>query len=475
MKNSIPYILIIFSFTILSAANQTETIDTPLYEESLPFTIRIEQADFSFPTVSDPLGGTSSGIQAFAYGQYKNKRIFLAGRTAGMHWLNDTDSFLSSEQNKYIYVLNLDTKTIVYRSLEAPSSGLSQAAIDLLTPVSTEYVQLEDFLYVMGGYGYNHAISNFDTKTITRVIDLPKAIEWVENGKGSFLNCLSYIEDPFLQVTGGDCFNVNRHRPILLCLGQNFEGTYSLGSNGIYTKQIRSFYFPNGNSDRIIKGNQAEKDPNYRRRDMNIVPIMKKSANTFAPAIVCFAGVFTDTDGVWTVPIIVDEDGSSSMQDLNNPNTLKQGMNTYNCACASLFSMKENKSFVLFFGGISFQYYENGSFFTDPLFPFINNVTTIAIDGNMRMQQYLMDNEFPVINYPSTSNPSYFGTYAKFIPLYSQQFSNGVISFDKIPRGQEILLGYIVGGIQNSARNTGGAPGTSIPSAYIFEVYLTKR
>ena len=175
-------IFFIFFFSTLKASNQTSTVDTPLPETTLPFTIRIIEAGFSFPTVPSDEGGTSSGIQAFAYGEYKNKGVFIAGRTAGLHWLNDTDSFLSTQQNMYVYIFDLVTKKICYRSLEDPSSGLSQQDIDLLTPTSPEYVQMGNFLYVIGGYGYNNGILNFDTKKITRVIDLSKVINWVENG-----------------------------------------------------------------------------------------------------------------------------------------------------------------------------------------------------------------------------------------------------------------------------------------------------
>ena len=478
MKNfNLTFLTLFFSClsSFLQANNQTNTIDTPIPETTLPFRIRIAQANFSFPVVSNQDGTTSSGIQAFGYGAYKNKRIFLAGRTAGVHWLNNTNSFLPSQQNTYIYVLNLDTNTISYRSLEDPSSLLSQNDIDILSVVAPQSVQLGDFLYLVGGYGYNHTISNFETSNVATVIDLPKAINWVANGEDSFLSCITYIEDPYLQVTGGGALNANRHKPILLCLGQNFEGSYTLSSNGQYTNQIRGFYFLNSSTDSIIKATQYPQDENYRRRDLNTVPIIKKENNTYVPALVCFSGVFTPDTGVWTVPIIVDEEGDSYMQNPDDPDTIKQGMNAYHCAHASLFSIKDNKSFVLFFGGITFQYYENGLYITDTLIPFTNNVTTITIDKNMKMQQYLMSAEFPTINYPNSSAPSYFGTHGKFIPMYNEQFLNEVIAFDKLFIGKEVLIGYIVGGIQSSGRNTGGVPGTSIPSSYIFEVYLTKN
>jgi len=473
MKKYISYV--VFIFLSLNGANQTTTIDTPSSQESLPFRIRISEARFSLPEVESSTGGTTSGIQAFAFGRYKNKGFFIGGRTSGLHWLNDTDSFLATQQNTTLYVIDFATQTLSYRSLNDPNANITEMTLDLLTTTASEYVQLDNFLFMIGGYGYNCISQDYDTKNSVNIIDLPKAINWVEGGKGSFYDCLTIIYDPYLKVTGGDCFNTNRHKPTLLCLGQNYNGSYRTNVNGEYTEQIRGIYFPTGNSEKILKNVEVPIDPNYRRRDLNSVPIMVKKDNSYVPAVICFSGVFTLDGGIWTIPIVVDENGNSFMQDPNDPNTLKQGMNNYNCASASLFSIKRNESYVLFFGGISFQYAENGTFFTDSALPFINNVTTVVIDNTFFMQQYLMDSLYPTIFYPNSSNPSYFGTYGKFIPTYSKQFCNGVISFDTIKGGEEVLLGYIIGGIQSSARNTGGVPGTSISSAHIFEVYLTKR
>jgi hypothetical protein len=217
-------------------------------------------------------------------------------------------------------------------------------------------------------------------------------------------------------------------------------------------------------------------NPNYRRRDLNVVPIMQKAGRALQQAYVALSGVFTLDSGIWTVPVQINADGTSLMADPSNPSTFKQGMNSYFSARAGLYSKKTNDMYILLFGGISYLFVQGGNIEADPEIPFINNVTTVRIDKNGNFQQYLMDNQYPVIlsDFSNPGNVLLFGAEAVFIPANNlPTFPNDVFSLDALG-SSPALLGYIVGGIQSTLPNT-NTMADSAASPYIFSVYIQKR
>ena len=106
----------------------------------------------------------------------------------------------------------------------------------------------------------------------------------------------------------------------------------------------------------------ASPQANFRRRDLNIVPALFNNNNTLIPGLIAYAGVFTLTDGVWTVPVTINGLSDPSMSDPTLPSTFQQAMNQYVCATASLYSRKFTSMYHIFFGGISFGYFSGGVF-----------------------------------------------------------------------------------------------------------------
>ncbi len=445
----------------LFADNQTETLSPIFPEDTLPFTIEVNEASFSLPT----------GLQAYASAIYQGKWILLAGRTNGLHGFSDVgNNFPPNFQNTEVFVIDPSSGLSLSRSLE--ESGLERSVIDCLSVTAPEFFQEGRILYLVGGYGINTLTEEMETKSTLTAIDLKKLIAWVDHQNSSLTSAIKQVSHPYLQVTGGALFRASPHHPFLLTLGQNFSGLYRDGSNGIYTQQIRTFWLNDMNGKLTLLANPSnETKPDYRRRDLNVVPILRD--NRFA--YVAFAGVFTLTTGVWTVPITINPDGSSVEPNPLDPSTFKQGMNQYNCASFGLYSTKSKEMFVIFPGGISFGYYQNGVFATDSEFPFINQITTVKIDKKNNFTQYLMNSEYPTI--PSTGsnpgNPLLFGAEATFfpkdgIPLYR----NGVIQLDKIK--EPMVIGYIAGGIMSTLPNT-NTISDSTSSPYVFTVTLTPR
>lgn len=466
-----------FSLNLLAqSANQTEEL-SPISTstDSLPFQISIVQASFQLP--SDELN--SFGLQSFIWGNDKNKVLLLCGRTNGVHGFSNTDdNFPIRLQNTTAYVIDSIQKSVTTRSLADPSSHLSQSQIDHLSVTAPQYFQVGNTLYLVGGYGVDSSTTLLDTKSALTAIDIPTMISWVEGSpKHSAAAAIRQTWHPLLQVTGGFLCRASPHQPFLLIMGQNFSGYYRTSSNGSYTQQIRPFRIIDNGTDLYIKSEkQFPSDPNYRRRDLSTLPIMQKHANSLIPQYVSLSGVFTVDTGIWTVPIMVDGNGTSWMSNPDDPNTFKQGLNNYDCARASLYSKKSNETFLLLFGGISYLTYTDGMFVPDEEIPFNNNVSTIKIDSSGNFTQYVMPDQYPVIlsSFVNPGNELLFGAEARFIPAgVLPLFQNGVFSFDELG-SSPLLLGYIVGGIQSTLSNTITMADSS-SSPYIFEVYIQRR
>ena len=470
------FMLLTISFPRLWGQNQTSDLSPIFPPDSLPFTISITLADFQLP--SDNLN--AFGIQSFAWAVYQGKALLIAGRTNGLHGFDIGDNnFPPRQQNTIVYVVDPDSQTVATKSLLDPSSQLSQSQIDALSVTASQYFQVNNTLYIVGGYGVDTPTGQFSTKSTITAIDVPGLMSWVESGNGSAAKYVRQNTHPLIQVAGGFLTQVSPHQPFLLVFGQNFPGFYSAGSNGIYTQQVRIFKILDNGVDLYIKPEkQFDPNPNYRRRDISVFPIMQKTATSYVPAVVALSGVFTPNAlaGIWTVPVMIKGDGASSMADPADPNTFKQGMNNYDCARAGLYSKSTNDMYLLSFGGISYLQVSGGMIVPDDELPFTNSVTTVKIDANGNFSQYLMANQYPTIlsQFTHPGFPLLFGAEARFIPAnHAPLFPNGVFSFDDLS-SSPTLLGYIVGGIQSTLGNTMDIA-DSAASPYIFNVYIQKR
>lgn len=443
--------------------NQTATVSPILPGSELPFEISVRKAGFSLP----------QGLQSYVYAKHQNKLLLLTGLVQGQH------SFKIG-RNTTAFVVDLFEGTTISRSLLDPASGLTQAQIDLLSVANAQFIQTNQTLYITGGYGIDTATGEFSTKNCLTAIDIREMIDWVTHPESS-TQLASHIRQTFddaFQVAGGN-MRKGKNGRILLIFGANTVGAISPTTNPIYTEQVRRFFIHDNGKELSVSFEDPipfEPNPNYRRRDLNIVPIIQKHGKCLCPAFAALSGVFTLTDGVWTVPVTITADGRPSMANPKKSRTFKQGMNNYECASAELFSIRTGDNFVILFGGISYGYFQNGVFKEDPGLPYINQITTVKIDQNGDFTQYIMDAEFPVIRSRTANrgNRFLFGTDAKFIPAQCVKiFPNDVLSFDALPN-QERFIGYIVGGIRSTLPDT-NSPTDTGASPFIFKVFLTPK
>jgi len=447
----------------LCADNQTQIISQIYPETTLPYSIELKEADFVLPV----------GIHSFASTVYGNEWLIIGGRINGLHGFDpDNDNFPPDQQNSAIYVVDYHKKKTWFRQLDT-----SQEVIDSLSVTNPQYYQKGDTFYIAGGYGVITSTGQFSTKDTLTAVDIPGIIRWVKyETTHSVDKYLRQIHNSAFQVTGGEMSQIGDN-PTLLVFGQNFAGYYYEGSNGDYTRQVRRFLIHDDGrelSAEILDPIPAVPDPSYRRRDLNVVPIMEGDEKR---AFMAYSGVFTPNGaGIWTVPVRIEADGKTQMENPNAYNSLKQGMNNYICPTLGLFSKEHRDMYTLFFGGLTYGFFEDNYFKTDSEVPFTNQITTIKRDARGIHSQYLMNAEYPVM-ISTQSNPGnqlLFGTGAMFFPkLEVPMYENWVLQLDELPKGKS-HVGYIVGGIQSTVPNT-FADSDTAASPYIFKVYINKK
>lgn len=468
------------------SANQTPTVDIPKpQDDHLPFDIRIEEAMIGRKLFLLPVG-----LHAGSFAVSGGKWLFIGGRLNGLHTFNNNDNnFPPNKQNRSVFVVDPKTGQTVSRSLEDKGSGLSETEIDTLAVTAPQAYQKGKTLYITGGYGVISKTGKFTTYDVLTAIDVPGLINWVTKqlpGDTAAKHIRQISSPPkhegLFQVTGGAMFQVGK-RPTLLILGQDFEGFYSTPSEvQVYTKQIRRFHILDDGKNLSVKVLSSKpKHPKefLRRRDLNVAPIIHKTKKGhLIPEFVAYSGVFTPEVGIWTVPVKITANGKVSMANPKAKKTFKQGMNNYISAIVGLYSEQTDNMYNVILGGLTFGFFDDqGNFQTDPEIPFNNQVTTISLNKKGKFQQFLMNGEYPFIpTAPNPNMPLLFGADADFIPADGLPvFPNGVMKLDKLLSLKgEVLLGYIVGGIQSNVPNTETRT-DSAASPYIFKVFLSRH
>lgn len=457
----------LFLFSQCWGDNETPTIDIPIPQgNNLPFKLKIVESKFQLPQ------GLHSGAEAVHDGKW----LFLAGRTNGLHAFNDKDqpaNFPESQQNTNVFVVDIKKEIVCMRSLH--ELGLSDKIFDALSVTSPQSYQEGDTLYIAGGYLKDTAGIYVTLDTLT-AINVPKLMSWVVNKeKECPQKFIQQIHHLLFKVTGGYMNKIrngkeDKNNPTLLIMGQDFEGAY-FGTHGFqkYTEEIRSFKIINDCEGLRISDASVNtiSSPNYHRRDLNVVPMIIRKHDKLTAIFVALSGVFyPPTDGIWTTPVLISSQGKQ----IFSTSDFKQGMNSYVSATLGAYSKKRREMYTILFGGLSY-YNPAGIIKEDPGIPFINQVSTIVFNECGQFKQYLMDDQFPVVeSYIFPDKPFFFGTGAQFFPVQNHLLPNDIIDFDRID--DRTLVGYIVGGIQSIVGETTDQFIQTAASPYIFKVYL---
>ena len=458
------------------ADNQTPTVSPVLTDtSSLPYTVRLRQRNIPF---------TLPTLQSFTAGQYGGLWVLIGGRTNGLHRFtnNPLANFPPSKQNKRIWVIDPASGQRWSRRLD--DSSLTDDQVDMLSSTAMQAVQIGNTHYVVGGYGYSRSLGDFTTYSTMTAFDLDKIVNWVRKlsdapgGNADLASLIRQTSNSVLKVTGGQMTMLGNRA--ILAFGQLFDGGYGSPTfTQIYTTQVRSFrILDNGRKLAIDNIRQIPKAPNptdYRRRDYTLIPFLNDVGGRKVPMVTALAGVFTLTDGMFTVPVEIGGNGRPTMADPSLRSTFKQAMSGYDTAFLPIYDSARGDSHAVLFGGISFVYYRKstGTFVEDTNFPFINDITAVVRKANGRYRQILLG-QFPRIKTTDGKLLRFGAEAAVFLAPSIPVTKNGMIDLRRLKAkygARRVLVGWFFGGIAAEKPNFGA----TVASNIVFEVFLTPR
>lgn len=415
--------------------------------QTTPFNIYIEPMNIS------ELGG----LQSYAFGQHNGKWLIVGGRLDGLHRRQPFAAFDVAGNNNQLIVIDPVSK----QKWTAPITSLSVSLQEQLSSTNMEFYQEENYLYIIGGYGYNTATATRKTFNNLTAIDVPSVINAVITGT-SFSTYFRQISDPQFAVTGGHLKKINK--TFYLIGGNKFDGNYNPMGNPtytqVYTNAIRKFNLTDDGITVAIKHLPTIIDAtNLHRRDYNAVPQILPNGSE---GVTAFSGVFQPTVDL---PFLNCVNIDSNSYTVNN--SFQQYYNHYHCATLPLYSVSNNEMHNVFFGGIA-QYFDSlGVLVQDNNVPFVKTIARVTRNAAGTMAEYKLPVEMP----------SLLGAGAEFIPIMSvPQYNNEVFKLDNFT-SDSTLVGFIYGGISSTAANifftNTGTQSTA--SSQIFKVYVLKN
>jgi hypothetical protein len=400
------------------------------------------------------------GRQSFAVGQANGKWLIIGGRTDGLHRRQPFASFDTNGQPNELLVIDPVSK----QKWTANLSILPIAIQEALKATNIDFIQNNNQLYLIGGYGYSNTLGDHTTFNTLTAIAVSETIAAIVSNN-NYSNYIRQTSNSIFQNTGGQLEKINDS--YYLIGGQDFQGRYNPmgpthgpGFTQTYSNQIRKFnILDNGTLLSVNNISIITDSVNLHRRDYNALPQILPN---LSQGITAYSGVFQqNVDLPYLNAVTID-----SLSYVVN-NNFNQYYNHYHCANIPLYSASKNEMHALFFGGIA-QYYDSlGILVHDNNVPFVKTIARVTRDVNGTLAEYKLPIEMPAL----------LGAGAEFIyrdnlPVYT----NGVIKMDELS-ADSTVLGYIYGGINSSAKNifwiNDGSQSAS--SANIYKVTLHRN
>ncbi|PWU08818.1 MAG: hypothetical protein C5B51_07255 [Terriglobia bacterium] len=419
--------------------------------QKLPFSIDAsEDAAAEFPGAPH--------LQAFSFGQWNGKWVFIGGRTAGYHSVGGGSAdFLRADSNQDVWVVDTTSQPArTYRAAVSQLPARLAPVKDQWTSTAQLYFQDGPALYIAGGYGQDRA-GNWVTFPLISQVDLPSLIDGVMKNQLSGVS-IAFARSPLVQSAGGQLMKLPDGY-FYVVMGHLFQGNYGAFEgqgehNGgavsqTYLNEIRKLRIVRNVEGLSVTLVDTYKDEAaFHRRDLNVTPILGPGGLGLA----AYGGVFTpDTQLSYSHPVYLM--GSSPAVDLD----FDQKMNAYSCAHLLVYEKATQRMFTTFFGGISRHFWdpaaekfiENArvgskteSTYLDGL-QWSDQISTIRREmGTGRGQTGEFVHAAPL--------PAFVGADAVFIPASAIPRSlpdTDILALDDLPKGR-VLAGYLYGGIR---------------------------
>lgn len=428
LKRSTNFIIKMKKYIAISILSILLVLVAAAQREANPFPYTLRLAPTEIPGMP--------GLQSFAYATWQGKWLLIGGRNDGLHRRQPFASFDETGQNRFIYVVDPARKKVWKRSLDK----FPVAIAEQLMSTNMEFCQIDNKLILAGGYGYSKSADGHITYPALTVIKADLLIYAIVTAM-PIKNMIVQISDERMAVTGGRlALSLDT---LMIAGGQRFDGSYNPmgpdhgpGFTQQYTNEIRKFRLEFENDVPVIKNYSVMRDSiNLHRRDYNLVPQVFKNE---VLGYTMYSGVFQYNQDL---PFTNFVDITGGTYYVNNQ--FSQKYSHYHNAVLPIYEKTKAAMYSIFLGGIA-QYYPGADSkpVNDKDVPFTRAISAIIRKGNTSTELIL-----------PLQMPGYTGAAAEFIFAPNvKMFTEGIADADLFG-SEEVLVGYIVGGIKSSARN----------------------
>ena len=409
---------------------------------TLPFALELETITLR----------NTPALHSVAFARAVGKWLIACGRTNGLHGFNPATGFPANAANDKLWVVNPETQEVWSASV----SSLPNTLADPLRSTNPQFFKDGDYLYIVGGYGRDSAQDRFVTFNTLTAIHVQGMMNAIMNNQ-SLRPHLRQLQDERLRVTGGEMRRMGG--VAYLFFGHNFDGQYSRNQSPAftqtYTNEVRTFKIQDDGTNLSLSNYVALTDPTpeeFHRRDLNVVPLVRPQG---AFALAAYGGVFRrEADLPFLHPVYVDANGARV------DSSYEQLMSHYTCANVGIYDAAQQTMHTTFFGGISLHDYDetSGTLREDDLVPFIDDITTLSLEGLGRSAETIHPVRLPAL----------LGANAVFVlDEHVPAYENEVIKLNDM--NTRTFIGYIWGGIKAAIPNFTPSSASDI----VLKVYLT--
>lgn len=398
------------------------------------FQVGFSQATFNYSITLSPIYIEGlPGLHSYAFAQSGNSWLIIGGRRDGIHARQPFNAFPSLENNTDIYVIDISTLQFWSASVNTLPTNLKEQ----LQSTNMNFIQVEDTLYIVGGYGYSASTDDHITFPFLTTIQITGLIDAVIDGS-SIESFFKQTTNESFCVTGGELGKIEN--TFYLVAGQRFDGRYNPMDHPTfiqtYTNEIRKFTIDNSGPEIAFDNYSALPDPiHLRRRDYNLIPQIFPDGTS---GYTISSGVFQiGADLPFLYPVDITADGYTPITSFN------QYLSNYHTAHVGLYDSSANTMHTIFFGGMSRYYYEDDVLMQDDRVPFVKTISLLSRFADGSLQEYKLETEMP----------AYTGSGAEFIPNYTiPYYETEIVKLNQLETDTTVI-GYIFGGIKSSQLN----------------------
>ncbi|HVH13351.1 MAG TPA: hypothetical protein VM759_09880 [Longimicrobium sp.] len=411
-------------------------------------------------------------LQSLAIGEHEGQWLLVGGRRNGFHRTSDNEStFPSAWANDSLYVVDMAAGQ-TWRAPLPPQYRM------LLRVNNMQHYQDGETLYFVGGYGTSCDSDDracYQTYPNLTAIDLPSVMQAVRTGDANAIAAgITTLQDERMRVTGGGLKKIGD--TFYLVFGQNYDSIYKGGYSGKYTEQVRTFRIARSGGQLQIQDYRAYSatdgggpSSQWHRRDLNTVQTVWGDGSV---GIAVYGGVFTPTGGAWLNPMYIAAPAGGDSAAITLDSRFSMRMSPYECAHVLLYDPAGGTMFTTLLGGITDWYYNQAGQLVpsniDNWMPWTAAITTLvrARDGTTT----------EVVQPVNQQLPQRMGANAVFVPnpqLPRFGGTNDVLDYSQLPGDQNVLVGWMYGGIWSTADQASEFNPT-FANSKVYEVWLNR-